>query len=498
MQKRYMAIWFRHLLTDGLARRRPELKVVPFVIAATVKNRLIIMASSPAAEAEGALTGMAVADARAAMGELLVIDEVPGQGNKLLRLLGLGCIRYTPIVSIDPPDGLILDITGCSHIWGDEKGYFKEIILKLHAAGFDARGAIADTPGAAWAIARFALRHPIILSSKQATAISNLPPAALRLTRDIHEKLQKLGFRSIGPLLELPPSILRRRFGQFLLLRIDQALGHVEEYLEPLVSPIPYYEHLHCLEPISTKAGIEIAIEKLLEMICLRLKSDGKGIRKAILKCHRIDGRKVQASISTTKGSHSVSHLLHLFNLQVSKIEPALGIELFIMEVPRVEDMETVQEQLWSEAKGLADTALAQLLDRISGKVGAAAIQRYLPAEHHWPERSVKLATSLDEVPQTNWTEYMRPIRLLDIPETIEVMSLVPDHPPKLFIHKGKRHNLIKADGPERIGREWWRDKGEHRDYYAVEDSEGQRYWVFRSGHYNSSNVCWYLHGYFA
>lgn len=498
MQKRYMAIWFRHLLTDGLARRRPELKAVPFVIAAPVKNRVIIMASSPAAEAEGALTGMAVADARAAMGELLVIDEVPGQGNKLLRLIGLGCIRYTPIVSLDPPNGLILDITGCTHIWGGEKGYFKELILKLHAAGFDARGAIADTPGAAWAIARFALKHPIILSNKQAIAISNLPPAALRLTPDIQEKLQKLGFRTIGPLLELPPSILRRRFGQHLLLRIDQALGRIEEYLEPLVSPIPYLEHLHCLEPIRTKEGIEIAIEKLLEMICLRLKSEGKGIRKAMLKCHRIDGRKVQVSISTTKGSHSVSRLLRLFNLQVSKIEPALGIELFIMEVPRVEDMETVQEQLWSEARGLADTALAELLDRISGKVGAAAIQRYLPAEHHWPELSVKLADSLDEVPQANWPEYMRPIRLLDSPEAIKVMSLVPDNPPKSFIYKGKRHNILKADGPERIGREWWKDKGKHRDYYAVEDSEGQRYWVFRSGHYDSGDASWYLHGYFA
>ena len=498
MQKRFMAIWFRHLLTDGRARRQPELKDLPFVLAATVKNKIIITASSALAEREGAFTGMAVADARAAVPELLAIDDVPGQAAKLLRLIGLGCIRYTPIVSLNLPDGVMLDISGCTHLWGGEREYLKEIVLKLRVAGFDARASIADTPGTAWAVARFAARHPIIASGDQAKTIAGLPPAALRLEPTILEKLQKLGFRTIGPLLAIAPQSLRRRFGTNLLLRIDQALGRVEEYLEVLVPPVPYTERLPSLEPIQTVPGIEIAIEKLLEMLCLRLQADGLGVRKAILKCHRIDGKKVQVGITTTKGSHSVSHLLRLFKLQIDKLEPALGIELFMMEALRTEEMDVVQEQLWAEAKGLGDTSLAELLDRIAGKVGAAAIQRFLPAEHHWPERSVKLANSLTEQPQTAWPELPRPIRLLNEPESIEVMALVPDHPPKLFVHKGKRHTIAKADGPERIGREWWQDSGQHRDYYVVEDSEGCRYWVFRSGHYDGGDAQWFLHGYFA
>jgi protein ImuB len=498
MQKRFMAIWFRHLLTDGLARRRPELAALPFVLAAPVKNKIVITASSLLAEREGAFTGMAVADARAAVTELVVVDDVLGQAAKLLYLIGLGCIRYTPIVSLDLPDGLILDISGCTHLWGGERGYLTEIVLKLRGAGFDARAAIADTPGAAWAVARFAAKRPIIASGDQAKAIAGLPPAALRLEPEVLERLQKLGFRNIGPLLEIPPQTLRRRFGTGLLLRIDQALGRSEEYREALVPPVPYAERLPSMEPIRTVPGIEIAIEKLLELLCQRLQAEGKGIRKAVLKCHRIDGRKVQAAISTTKGSHSVSHLLRLFRLQIDKIEPALGIELFILEAPRVEDMETVQEQLWAEAKGLGDTALAELLDRIAGKVGAETIRRYLPSENHWPERSVKLAGSLTEQPAAGWPDLPRPISLLPAPELIEVMALVPDNPPKWFIYKAKRHHIVKADGPERIGREWWRDNGEHRDYYVVEDSEGQRYWVFRSGHYDGGDARWYLHGYFA
>jgi protein ImuB len=463
MQKRFMAIWFRHLLTDGLALRRPELKGLPFVLAAPQKNRIVIVAASALAEQEGAFTGMAVADARAAVADLLVIDEVSGQAAKLLRLLGLGCIRYTPVVSVDLPDKLILDISGCAHLWGGEREYLKDMVLKLRAAGFDARAAIADTIGAAWAVAHFGKARPIIAGGAQAAAIAALPPAALRLEVDVLDKLQKLGFRCIGPLLDLPASVLRRRFGQGLLLRIDQALGRAEEYREPLVPPVPYSERLPCLEPVRTAPAIEIAIEKLLSALCIRLQAEGMGLRKAFLKCHRIDGRKIQVSISTTKGSHSVSHLVRLFQLQINKIEPALGIELFVLDASRVEPMATVQERLWAEAKGLGDTSLAELLDRIAGRVGPQAIQRFLPAEHYWPERSVKLAASLTEQPETSWPRELRPIRLLRVPELVEVMALVPDHPPKVFVHKGKRHSITKADGPERIGREWWQDGGEHR-----------------------------------
>jgi len=498
MQKRYMAIWFRHLLTDGLALRRPALKEVPFVLTTPVKNRVVITASSPLAEQQGAFTGMAVADARAAVPELVAVDDTPGKAAKLLRLLGLWCIRYTPIVAVDLPDGLVLDISGCAHLWDDERGYLKEIVLKLRKAGFDARAAIADTPGAAWAVSRFATVSPIVPVGGQIQVLSGLPPVALRLDAEILERLKKLGFRTIGPLLMMPSPTLRRRFGNELLVRLDQALGRIDEVLTPLTPPMPYVERLPCLEPIRTAPGIEIAIEKLLSALCLRLQAEGKGLRKAVLKCIRVDGRTVQAGIGTNRGSHSVSHLQKLFGLQIARIEPALGIELFVLEASKVEDMETVQEQIWAVDRGLADTALAELLDRVAGKVGAETIQRYLPAEHYWPERSVKIATSLSEEPSTVWPEQMRPIRLLSRPEPIEVMALVPDNPPKTFTYNNKRHVIMKADGPERIGREWWLDSGEHRDYYAVEDSEGQRYWVFRSGHYDGSDARWYLHGYFA
>ena len=499
MQKRYMSIWFRHLLTDWQALHQPELKDVPFVFAAPLRNRIIVTAANKPAEDEGVYAGMAAADAKAIAPGLKVLDNIPGKQEKLLRKLGLWCIRYTPVVAIDAPDGLMLDISGCTHLWDDERGYLKEIVLKLRGNGYDARAAIADTPGTAWAVARFGRVTPIIAQQKQAETLAKLPPAALRLDDENLERLQKLGFRTIGSFMNLPGRELRKRFGDDLLTRLTQALGLKDEPLVPLIPPVPYVERLPSMEPIKTVPGIEIAIQQLLAALCIRLQSEGKGVRKAILKCYRIDGKQVQVSISTNRGSHSVSHLQKLFGLQIDKIEPALGIELFVMEVPRVEDIEVKQEKVWVSQPDLKDTALAELLDKIGGKIGAERIHRYLPTENYWPERSVKEAISLQEVPTTLWrTDRPRPLRLLRSPEELIVMSLEPDYPPKQFTYKGKTHFIDKADGPERIEREWWRDEGQHRDYYAVEDTEGRRYWLFRSGHYNSEDTKWFIHGFFA
>lgn len=235
--------------------------------------------------------------------------------------------------------------------------------------------------------------------------------------------------------------------------------------------------------------------------MCKRLQSEGKGIRTAVLKGYRVDGHVIQTSIGTNRATHNVHHLFSLFELQIATLEPALGVELFTLDVPKAEDVEPEQEMLWSpEGGSLEDTALAELLDRLANKIGAGNIHRYLPQEHYWPERSIKPAVSLKERPTTAWrTDRPRPSLLLKRPERIEVTSLIPDYPPMLFIYKSTVHKITKADGPERIEREWWLDEGEHRDYYQVEDEKGQRYWLFRSGHYTGDqSKQWFIHGFFA
>lgn len=498
--KRYAAIWFRHLTTDWLCLRQPDLQDKPFVFATPERGRMVITAASPTAETQGITSRMAVADAKAFIPDLQVFPDKPGRSQQLLKALGRWCIRYTPILALDHPDGLILDITGCAHLWGGERAYLIEIITRLRGKGYDVRAAIADTIGAAWAIARFGKITPIIESGAQVNALLPLPPAALRLETAIVQGLQKMGLKKIGSFIGMPHSVLRRRFGASLLLRLGQASGEEQEFIQPLQPLVPYEERLPCLEPIRTATAIEIAVQRLLEKLCKRLSREGKGLRTAVLTGYRIDGKTVQVAIGTNRASHDSRHLFKLFELNIPQIEPALGIELFVLQAPKVEDAIPAQEALWAGNPGLEDTALAELLDRLAGKIGSSAIQRYLPDEHYWPERSIKAASSIREKPSTSWrNDKPRPTRLLSKPQPIEVSAPIPDYPPMLFRYQGQVHQVKKADGPERIEREWWLEEGAHRDYYQVEDEQGQRYWLFRSGHYAEDQPQhWFIHGFFA
>jgi protein ImuB len=499
MVTRYVSIWFRHLNTDWFSLHQPHLKNVPCVLRASSHGRMIVTATNLEAEKKDISVGMALADARAIIPELEVLDDKPDLAVKLLKRLAEWCIRFTPIVAVDYPDGLLLDVTGCSHLWGGDQPYLAEIIKKINARGYDVRAAIADTIGLAWGAARFGKEPFVIASDQHMEVLMNLPPDALRIEPDTVERLHKLGLHQVRQLIEMPRASLRRRFGQNFITRLAMALGQEMETIQPVVPLEPYQERLPCLEPIITATGIEIALRQLLETLCLRLQQEQKGLRVAVFRSYRVDGKTEQLQISTNRPSHNVRHLFKLFEIKLSTIEPALGIELFVLEAPKVEDQLPVQEKMWKESGGLNDIGLSELIDRFTGKFGAQAVHRYLPDEHYWPERSIKLASSLQEKPTTEWpTNKLRPLLLLPVPELIEVTAPIPDYPPMLFRHKGKVHPIVKADGPERIEQEWWLQQGQHRDYYRVEDEEGHRYWLFRLGHYHDKTYQWFLHGFFA
>lgn len=499
MSRRFAAIWFRHLKTDWKIRHQPALKDVPFVMAAPERGRVVVHAASPAAQAKGIKAGMVVADCRAILPALQVCDDQPELPQKLLTAFAEWCIRFTPIAAIDLPDGLILEASGCPHLWGGEQAYLEDVVSRLQGYGYQVRAAMADTIGAAWAVARFGKDALIIPPGKQADALLPLSPAALRLEADVVARLAKLGLYRIGNFIDMPRAALRRRFGTAFLTRLDQALGRETEMLDPVQPPVPHQERLPCLEPIRTATGIEIALEKLLAALCARLADEGKGLRTCVFKGYRIDGNIQQIGIGTNRPSRNTTHLFKLFETRISSLQPDLGFELFVLEAPVVEEVSIEQEMLWNTTANRDEKEITELLDRLGGKLGGHVIHRYLPQEHYWPERSIKQAGSLDEALTTAWrTDLPRPLHLLLQPEPIQVTVPIPDYPPMLFHYKGQLHKVQKADGPERIEQEWWLQDGTFRDYYCVEDEHGRRYWLFRLGSYTSGDPRWFVHGFFA
>lgn len=498
MAKRYLSIWFPFLLTDWMAIRRPEWKERARVCAGASHGRMMVIATNQLANAQGIHNGMPLADSRAIVHELEVFDEKPGRKEKLLEGLARWAIRYTPLSSTDP-DGVLLDITGCCHLWGGEEAYLKHITSRLQSSGYCVKAAIADTIGAAWALSRYGQGAEIVAPHEQHFALLSLPPAALRIPGETTEKLHKLGLNRIERFIQMPRSTLRRRFGENLLIKIAQAIGEEPEAFTPITIIQEFEERLACLEPIRTAKAIEIAIERLLDKLCLRLKTEGLGLRKAQLKGYRIDGKTTSTAIGTNRPSDDPLHLMKLFALHISGIAPGMGIELFTLTAEKTEKMERPQEKIWAGQAGLDSQPLAELLDRVAGKVGKNAIRRYLPRADYWPERAVKQAKDLSEDSGIGFHNPLnRPIQLLPRPERIEVTAPIPDYPPMLFIYQGLRHSIKKADGPERLERAWWLEEGEHRDYYTVEDEKGNRYWLFRSGHYAAENSAWFIHGFFA
>lgn len=499
MSKRFVAIWFRYLKTDWVARRHSNLQEAAFVLASPDHGRMIITSVNAIAHSQGIDRGISVADARAVVPSLQVMDDKKDLDYKLLNGLAEWCIRYSPVVSIDLPDGLILDATGCAHLWGGEELYVKNIIERLKSLGYHCYAAMADTIGAAWAVSRFGSGSCIIKTGQQATALLSLPAAALRIEAEVAERLNKLGLRYISDFISMPHSALSRRFGQAFIKRLNQALGNEDEIIYSVQPVEPYQERLACEELITTRTGIEIALQRLLETLCRRLRQEQKGLRIAVFRCCRIDGKTISIEIGTNRPSSNTAHIFKLFEIKLDNIEPALGIEVFILEAKKVEDLLPAQEKLWETTQGLDNISLAELLDRFNSKFGKGHVYRYVPDEHYWPERSFKVASSLQEKPATIWkTDRPIPVHLLQVPAPIEVTAPIPDYPPMLFRYKGKLHKIIKADGPERIEQEWWLQQGEHRDYYYVEDEQGCRYWLFRLGHYSAKTYQWFIHGFFA
>ncbi len=462
----------------------------------------MVTAADEASLALGLHIGMPVSKAQALVPNLLIeAANAKGDAESLERLALWVLERASPMVAVDPPDGLVIDSTGADHLHGGEAEMLDALLGRLMMSGVNARAAIADTWGAAHALARFAA-DPTYISDVGTVeaAILPLPLEALRLPAALASGLRDLGFSTIGDLLGQPRGPLTRRFGPELCRRLDQALGDAGEPIVPLRPEWLIEVRRAFAEPIGAAETIARYIAKLVEMLCAVLEERGLGARRLDLLCHRVDNRIEAVRVGLAVPQRDPKRLTRLLCDKIETIAPGFGIEIMTLTATLAEPLGTVQ------ISTLDATApdLSGLIDVLANRVGQRGIYRVAPVASDVPERSVQRIAALAEDTGAGWPDHWpRPSRLLHKPEPIETMALLPDHPPNWIAWRGVRRRVRRADGPERIFGEWWTRDAEMiavRDYFRIEDEAGERYWIFRAG--DGENAAtgshrWFLHGVF-
>ena len=476
---------------------------LPLLLSHRVGNRVLVAAASPEARALGIAAGMAVTHARAIVPELDVADHDPAADAALLeRLALLAARRWTPRACVAGADGLFLDLSGVAHLFGGEERMCRRLLAFCARAGFTARIAVAETLGAAHALARCGRRALTRCpAGGEAEALAPLPLAALRLDEDALAAARRVGIETVGELIALPRGPLGRRFGRHLLTRLDQALGRAGEAIDPVVPEAPPAAMLRVFEPLMTAEAIDAALATLLADLLAKLAEAGLAARALTLLCDRVDGRTERIAIGTARGTRDAKHLHRLLAMKIETIDPGFGIETLRLVAGRCEPLraQAIEGALAGEPP-VPD--LAPLVDRLVGRLGGGRLYRWSGRESDVPERSVERSAPL--APAAGWPAYPRPVCLLAPPERVEnVVALLPDQPPRRFTWRGRAYRVVRADGPERIYGEWWRRAAEAeavRDYFQVEAEDGARFWLYRRGDGvdpSTGDLSWYLHGVF-
>jgi protein ImuB len=379
----------------------------------------------------------------------------------------------------------------------------EKILDRMKAASITVRIALADTWGAAHALARF-YDHPAVVAppGEGTKAILDLPIAALRLPADIVDGLRVLGFVSIGELAAKPRAPLALRFGPELGRRIDQALGRIGEPIEP-IRPAEIIEVRHPFaEPIGAAETIAKYIEQLVIELCKTLEAKGLGAKRLDLLLYRVDNQIEVIRIGTALPLRNVKRLTRMLVDKVETVDPGFGIEVMTLTATMAEPLDLTQAI--SSLIDEPEADVAALIDTLTNRIGENALYRFAPVASDVPERSVQRVAPMSPDDGQSWpAHWPRPTRLLAHPEQIETVALLPDHPPVAFTWRGIRRRVKRADGPERVFGEWWKRDAELiavRDYFQVDDEAGERFWIYRAGDGEDTGTGshrWFLHGIF-
>lgn len=548
-RRRILSLWFPRLGAERVFRAERIVVSGPLAVVAEQSNMQMVTSVNMAAQVAGVRVGQPVRDAHAMCANLMTRTRNIQAEASFLTALRRWAGKFSPWIAEEPPDGLVLDLTGCPHLFGGEESLLSLIETDCAGMGLSVQAGIADTLGAAWALARFAgqggaldrsgdaidqearatrsragkRRHwtrggaaPQVMNAHKGRAriaaagqtygaLSSLPVAALRLDPDTVAQLGRLGLRRIGDLLGQPRATLARRFGKGLVLRLDQAMGSAPEPVSPTGVPDAFSVRLTLPEPIGLHADIMAAIDRMLPRFCILLQDKGRGVRTLRLESHRTDQNAEIVTISLARPSHDPARIRPLVELKLDTIDAGFGIDMLRIEAVQTERVHARTKVGHLQAGNAVAVRLSdnEILDDLIGKMGARIgledITRRHPALSHIPEKSALVLAAAWSEPSLGWEAppAARPL-LIWRPEPVHA----PETPtvPATFRWRGRTWNMTQAHGPERIAPEWWLDDPDWRsgvrDYWVVTTAQKDRLWLYFS--YGSTlSAGWFCQGSF-
>ncbi|WP_174214310.1 DUF6504 family protein [Erythrobacter sp. KY5] len=510
-----MAVWCARLSVDrwrlSLAPEGTDRKACgpgegadgePTVLIIETAHGPRIHAVNRAGHDAGARTGMMLADARTVCPSLMTAPADPAGDLACLEKLAVWAQRWGPWSTLDPPDGVLVDVTAAAHLFGGEARLLADVETAFAGRGFAVRTGLAPTAGAAWALAHYGPARSILLESENMTrTLADLPVAALRLDDDVLTVLRRLGLKRLGELADITTGAvnrseeaardaLHRRFRNRRspsanpLIRLDQLLGRVPEPLLPIVPKQMPLVQRRLMEPLRHRSLLDRVLADLAEDMARELEGRGEGARRLELGLWRVDGEVIVRQLELAAATRDAGHITRLFEEKLDNIDAGFGIETVRLRASWAEPLAAAQGDVEAAAERHG-TSLAACIDRLSVRLGPDAVRRPVPHASHLPERAQSWSPPLEMAPPVQIGPVgERPLKLLDRPEPIAVLYASPDGSPQRFRWRGQVHEVMRVEGPERIAPEWWRVRStvRLRDYYRIEDSTGARYWIYRHG----------------
>lgn len=543
--RRVLSLWFPRMAAERVLRLRRDALPGPFAVVGLRNQAQVLVSLNPAAEMAGLRPGQPFRDATAICGQLVTAVEHAPADQAFLAALRRWAGKFSPWVAEEPPDALVIDLTGCAHLFGGEEGLLAQVAEDCADLGLTVRAAIADTRGAAWALARYSGAAPnpdrtgdairqeahatrsraaarrvtgqggvqstglgvIAAPGSMRQAMASLPLAALRLSPKVVESLGHLGLRRVEDIAGLPRAALARRFGAETLRRLDQAIGLDPEPISPARAPLHFAVRISFPEPIGLASDVAAGIDRLLPALCSRLKEKGRGLRRLRLEAQRVDGSAEVAEIGLVRASDDPARIRPLLVMKLDGMEAGFGFDRLRLEALDTEVIHAIQHRGHLDAaadvaaRAASDTALEDLIAKLGTRLGQEAVVRLHPSDSHIPEKTFSVLTAAWSDPfKGEWPEPRAPRPIVIFrPEPVQA----PEQrtPPPQFRWRRRLFSTRVAVGPERLLPEWWLDdpawRTGPRDYWRVETDRGDRLWLFFA-HGGELSGGWFCQGLFA